>query len=191
MKKLILIGAACIYCLASFAQDGNLLIDPRDNKEYKTIKVGNQVWMSQNLNYEEPGSECYKNKAANCEAYGKLYGSSSAQRVCPEGWHLPSKEEVDVFLSASTGMTDFFTYSGLTSVPLYNFNNSSELNITYGGYETMTGKFENLDKEVYFWTSTKLADYTYTQYYFDKSNFVISASQFMKAYGCYVRCVKN
>lgn len=177
--------------IALFSQNGETLTDQRDNKEYKTIQVGNQVWMAQNLNYDEKGSTCYKGKAANCQTYGKLYGSSSAQKVCPNGWHLPSKEEVETFLSASTGMTDFFTYNGITSVPSYNLTNFSDLNFTYGGYSTMTSKYEELGKEVFFWTSTKVAEYIYAQYHLDKDSFVISSSPFMKAYGAYVRCVKD
>ena len=179
-----------LFSVVVNSQD-NSLTDSRDNKTYKTIKVGDKVWMAENLNYDTAGSVCYKEKAANCEEYGRLYGSSAAQKVCPTGWHLPTKQEVEDFMKASTGMDSFFTYSGLTSTPLYTFRNFSDLNFTYGGFSSMTGKFMNAGKEVFFWTSDQLGKYTYAQYSLDEEKFWLRTSELMSAYGCYVRCVKD
>ncbi len=95
-------------------------IDSRDMQQYNCAIIGDQAWMTQNLNYsgdDGAGSKtnaigyCYgeldHSDASTCIVYGRLYtwhtamnGESSSSTnpsnvrgLCPSGWHLPSLEE--------------------------------------------------------------------------------------------------
>ena len=72
--------------------------DSRDGRKYEAFEIVAQTWMAENLNFNAKDSKCYYNKEENCKKYGRLYDWNTAMSVCPKGWHLPSKEEWEIFI---------------------------------------------------------------------------------------------
>lgn len=99
--------------------------DNRDGETYHTIKIGNQVWMAENLRYKAEGSFAPDNDESKVKKFGRLYTWASALNIpeefnekspakdiemyrqmresdyrglAPEGWHIPSNKEWEELL---------------------------------------------------------------------------------------------
>ena len=79
------------------------LKDSRDGQTYKTVKIGEQWWMAENMNFETNKSYCYNDTLSYCKKYGRAYSRDAALVVCPAGWHLPTSEEFDTLISTVGG----------------------------------------------------------------------------------------
>jgi uncharacterized protein (TIGR02145 family) len=159
-----IVAIVCVlFCVACELQEGTFT-DIRDAKIYKTVKIGKQVWFAENLNYEADGSKCYDNNPDNCDKYGRLYSWETAMKSCPNGWHLPSKAELEVLMAEvgdekAEDQFDFFALSG--------------------GYGYSSGYFYDLNNFSYWWSANEYDSYSayrrrlyYTNEYSDDDSYI-------------------
>lgn len=190
---LILILATVIEI---FGQEKGTFIDLRDSKTYKTVKIGSQVWMAENLAYLTTGSQkhkAYNNDPSNVKKFGYLYDWQTASTACPTGWRLPNYQDIKnlksqigdrdaEMLKATSG------WDGKNGVDKYGWA------ALPGGY-FYQGTFKNKGDVGYWWLNTVSDDYgvptpyhitmTSWQYFFDFN------SEYDKQHMFSVRCIKQ
>jgi len=128
---------------------------------YKTVKIGEQVWLAENLNHETIGSECFNYEESSCKKFGRLYTWEAAMKACPEGWHLPTDREwaelmdyaggsetAGKFLKAKAGWGSFMGKSE-NGIDKFGF---AVLPAGYGGHQE---SFHNTLGETRWWSSSE------------------------------------
>jgi uncharacterized protein (TIGR02145 family) len=172
---------------------GGSFTDSRDGQKYRAVKIGNQIWMAENLNYNTNDSKCYDNLESNCKKYGRLYNWNTAKKSCPSGWHLPSKAEWDA-LSGSMGGKET---EGKHLKAKSDWDNRGGGKDTYGfsampgGYGGSNGGFGSAGEHGSWWISTeyngKNAFNRYMSYHYEYSDWAYNDKGLLIS----VRCLKN
>jgi uncharacterized protein (TIGR02145 family)/uncharacterized repeat protein (TIGR02543 family) len=195
-----------------------MITDTRDNKTYKFVKIGNQIWMAENLNFQPStgNSWCYDNNTENCNKYGRLYDwntmmageassdnvPSGVQGVCPSGWHLPSRGEWGALAMAAGGTGDYGAYGGTAGTKLkstsgwYNNGNGTDdfgFSALPGGfrYGSVFAEFEYADTLGCWRTATEGDSYNayFRQIKYDDGK--VGGTPSTKEFGMSVRCIKD
>jgi len=181
--------------------------DSRDGKKYFSVKIGDQVWMAQNLNFKtKTGSWCYDNDESNCEKYGRLYtwsramgldpkydeeswgGSDEKHRgVCPEGWHLPSSKEWNVLMETVGSKSG----EKLKSTTGWDNGNGRDV---YGFTALPSGCFEtpnfrDIGSRSYWWETKEISDEWRASMWWMEGGLTDGADSKISAYS--VRCVAD
>lgn len=178
------------------------IIDIRDRQVYKTVEIGNQVWMAQNLNYADTAkaifkdsSWCYDNNPRNCALEGRLYTWTVAKdSLCPEGYHLPDTTEWnELFASvggtanAGTVLRSLLGWDDVGGTDDFGFS------VVAVGERYHSGSFDSEGSKAYLWTATSLPDDSENSAiatYFVE-NAAVSFKKNFKDNGASVRCVKD
>ncbi len=167
--------------------------DPRDGKVYKTVKIGDQVWMAENLNFETDSSFCYRDSAYFCAMHGRLYKWTAAVDACPSGWHLPSKAEFESLIATvgedSTAGKVLKSASGWSS----GGNGSDDFGFAAlpAGDRGHDGGYSGAYFLAFFWSSTEINDNNVFNMYLTFNGDSVHQSVDIKDMGNSVRCVKD
>ena len=190
------------------------MTDPRDGNVYKTTTIGGKVWMAENLNYfdiEGAASSikndwCYWDKPENCESAGRLYTWKVAQRICPEGWHLPTNEDWTALLTAVGADTlNPIAWNGANVLKsMSGWENGGSGTDDFGFTALPAGEkfftkvqdgFTNHGCSAYMWSSTEAeggaADTLAFSLELNCSNELAIVNTIKKGNGLSVRCVKD
>lgn len=197
------------------------LADSRDGQVYKTVSIGTQTWMAQNLNYKVDSSWCYANSTDSCSKYGRLYqwasvmgldtsynnklwsGTLPHQGICPSGWHVPSDTEWTILTTYIGGEDSAGTK--LKSTNGWNISGNGTDTCGFrvlpaGVREYFDGLFVIVGNYSYFWSASENdVEYDWSRDFSLGTPYVIrgievkavSRGYDVKAYGYSLRCLED
>ena len=187
---------------------------------FNSVKIGNQIWMTENLNIgrfqngdiipeaktaeewkaagntKRPAWCYYHNDPKNGDKYGKLYNwyaVKDTRGLAPEGWHVPSDAEWTV-LSTFLGGKDV-AGKKMKSTSGWDDNgngtNSSGFSGLPGGYRSYYGDFANVGGSGHWWSTSESYE---TAAWSRRLSYYYSdliRDDYSKNYGFSVRCVRD
>ena len=169
-----------------------IFTDSRDGKSYTKIKIGEQWWFADNLNYITTGSWCLESDVAWCDTFGRLYSYDAALNACPSHWHLPSDSEWQI-METELGMTNSYNtgWRGTDEGTQLKYEGSSGFDVLLGGFREPGGIFREITTSGTFWTSTEESAGSVWYRGFGLPETTVNREFFDKDYGFSVRCLKD
>ena len=189
-----------------------------DGNEYKTVTIGTQIWMAENLKttkyndgkdipmvtdttkwqqYEQ--AYCwYNNKTENKNEYGALYNwyAVNTNKLCPVGWHVPVKEELKSLMKFSP--KDTLTSGTLKEagtvhwkIPNKGATNETGFSALPGGFRSMNGEFGYIGEIGRWWTSSEENAYIGFSWILLYNNSQVGPNWPSKRVGLSIRCLKD
>lgn len=227
IRKQLSVAQDSVYLCSDGLWNGSIenvegdLFDSRDGKAYRTVTIGSQTWMAENLNYSDSEayvgmkghSWCYDNEADSCTKYGRLYTWAAAmdsvgkwsmngkncgngkfctptypvRGICPEGWHIPTREEWNT-LYTIMGSPYAMQAKGYWGDPKDTYGFAAlPAGAYYNGSSSGVGSYAN------FWSATEGNSYRAFYWYLDAGDAGLEGyyGSYGKNYGRSVRCLKD
>lgn len=169
-------------------------VDERDGQKYSWVKIGKQIWMAQNLNYNTKDGHSHYPDAdtTNAKKYGMFYDYSSLKTICPKGWHIPSNLEWRE-LEKNSGIPE-------DQLPMTGWHGDDLSDLITGGATGFNALFAGIFKgnkstyvneRAYFWTTKEEEDdYIFRRIFIKNHNRILAGNQGI-AFCLSVRCVKD
>jgi uncharacterized protein (TIGR02145 family) len=178
------------------ASSGNVKVDKIKQKDikdiegnvYKTVKIGQQIWMSENLKVTKlndgtdiplvtdgnawgiltTAAYCWYNNDYN--TYGKVYGalynwwSVGTGKLCPEGWHIPTNQELVTltdYLGGQSVAGGKLKEAGIKHwfSPNYGATNETGFTALPGGIRGWDGTYVVVGNYGCWWSSSEYVDW--------------------------------
>jgi len=212
-----------IYDLITYRTSNNQsnTISDVDKNLYKTVHIGNQLWMAENLrvtHYQDgteinlirdnktwsnlqTGSYCwYNNDSIHKNLYGAIYNFyavCNSHKLCPMGWHVPTDIEWTILVDFLGGKN--IAGGKLKEVGLSNWkypnicaNNSTGFTALPGGYRIgNSGSFYDFGSVGFWWSSTEYNSEYAYLRYINNNNSSLKKNFYVKRFGFSVRCIKD
>lgn len=196
-----------------------------DGNSYPVTRIGMQYWMAENLrttkyndgtaivnmpdaaqwgenSTDKTPAYCYQdNNAENAARFGAIYNyyAVATNKLCPEGWHIPTKEEIEIMIdllggrdAAGEKLKSTSGWQGFNGKEneAYQGTNSSGFDGRPGGSREDDGMFYNFHKYGYWWSSTSLNDAQASGFYLYYSRPIVYQTTPQKRTGYSVRCIR-
>jgi uncharacterized protein (TIGR02145 family) len=187
-----------------------------DNNVYKTILIGTQTWMAENLKttkYNDgvsirflPGLSMWADSSISgycwfnndSVVYGAIYnwGAVNSGKLCPTGWHIPSDDEWEALATVVGGDSIaggilMEAGNGHWLTPNSSLTNETGFTALPGGYRNLSAAYGNIKNYGYWWSATEssaeYADCRLIYYNFKSMTFTNSS----KKSGLSVRCIQD
>ncbi len=194
----------------SFSGDSGTFTDLRDSQIYKWVRIGDQIWMAENLNHDNgctsvtwvnysDGGWCgYYNNNPAYEDYGLFYQWSAAMNgetaegssgICPSGWHVPTGAEWNILVDyLNDDLGDSLRASPSDTPISWDGNNDTGFTALPAGYRATNGNFNDFSSFADFWSSSEESSFVVAFYLYSGSAYIHSNNT---AGGVSLRCIKN
>jgi uncharacterized protein (TIGR02145 family) len=215
--KFLILNIFSILANTSFSQNG-VIKDLRDSRVYKTIQIGDETWMAENLNAEKfkdgsiipqaktelewqkyaesrkPAWCYYNNEPVNGKIYGKLYNWYAVidpRGLAPKGYHVPTDAEWVNLVNSLGG----FNSAGKNLKSNNGWlNEGGEKSLFEGlpsGVRDLNGNFYGVTVENGWWSSTETTEIFAFRIKLGSQSSNVDRVDLLKKYGLSVRCIKN